>query len=159
MIISNVQLSFARLETPSKFDERSPLKYSVRIEFPKERLEELSKFCAEGFLPKPLDNGMFGINIKTNATSIANPSKSLKPIVLNADGTRMSPDFIEKIGNGSMADISVNRYQNKNTGKWATQLKGVKVTNYVEYKAADESDFDIVEGKESNAVTTTQADF
>ena len=155
MIISNVQLSFARLETPSKFDDNSPLKYSVRIEFPKERLEEMGKFCAQGYLPKPLDSGMFGINLKTNATSVANPSKSLKPVVLNNDGTRMSPDMVEKIGNGSTADVSVNRYQNKNTGKWATQLKAVKITSYVEYKPVTESDFEIVESKSTNV----QADF
>jgi len=131
-IIENVKISYPSLATPRDYDGDKKFKYQVRIHFEKDRLDELSMYCAEGFTPKVHDDNTFSINIWNWPEKQKGGSN--KPIVLNNAGQVMTDEEIKVIGNDSICSIQVNRFRLQ-SGKMTTRLIAVKVLKQVDYIA------------------------
>lgn len=138
-LIANVELAYPKLAEAleNKFGAKQ---FDVRIDFPENRVNEMSAFSRSS--PRPGDtDGMFSINVKANELNAKGQSN--KPRVVDVNKQPLSEEMIRNMGNGTKANVLVLQYRSKRDGKMTTILKAIQVLEYKKYEM-ESLDFDIV---------------
>lgn len=124
--LKDVELRWAHLAEPSTKGEFASNKYEVFVVVDKKQAKELEGLKASSQDLKELDDGLFGITLKSQR----------KPQVMNNRKQRLSDDEVKAIGNGTRAIVKANQYVGYK-GKIFLGLNAVMVTNLVEYAGGD----------------------
>ena len=139
-IIRNVEIRYPRL-AKGKLDPYG--KYSLQMVAEASRREELSAFGNV----KDIGEGLIGVNVSRYPLD-----KNKKQVTVEVVDASKNPfTEVEKIGNGTKANLKVFQYRN-NLGSMSTRLMAAQIIALVEYKA-EELDFDTV------TTTTQEEDF
>jgi len=142
--IRNVTLNWVSLKEEDKYG-----KFSLQIEFPKDRLPELGHHGNA----KPLPNGNMAISLNTNPlhgkeTKTPGVRKDIKIINMSNEEVTVA------IGNGSTGDVKVvHRPSPKAFNGMKSYPLALCVRNLIEYVPTTD-DFDIVELPETEAVAS-----
>lgn len=124
--LKDVELRWAHLAEPSTKGEFASNKYEVFVVVDKKQAKEIEALKASSQDIKELDDGLFGITLKSQR----------KPQVMNSRKQRLSDDEVKSIGNGTKAIVKANQYVGFK-GKIFLGLNAVMVTNLVEYAGGD----------------------
>lgn len=124
--LKNVELNWAHLGEPSTKGEYASNKYEVQVVVDKEQAKVINELKNSSQDLKKLEDGRYAITLKSQS----------KPIVMDAKKIRWDVDKAKTIGNGTIANVSVNQYVGfKN--KTFLGLNGVMVLDLKEYAGAD----------------------
>lgn len=137
--IDNVELHWAKLVTPFK-NQFGGENYELQIVTSKDRKDELE---AAGLKVRDTEDGKISANLKRKATKASGEDNGA-PRVVNAARETMSADEIRGIGNGSMGNVIVYKFDYTFGGQEGVShsLTAVQVTDLVKYEGA--VDFDVV---------------
>lgn len=139
-IIRNIEIRYPRL-AKGKLDPYG--KYSLQMVADASRREELSAF---GRI-KDLGDGLIGVNVSRYPLD-----KNKKQVTVEVVDAQKEPfTDVEKIGNGTKANLKVFQYRNP-MGTISTRLMAAQIVELVEYVPA-ENDFEAVD------TTTQEEDF
>lgn len=124
--LKDVELRWAYLAEPSTKGEFASGKYEVFVVMNKKQADEVSKLKSANQDIKELDDGLFGITLKS----------SKKPRVMNKRKEILSDGELKAIGNGTRAIVKANQYVGFK-GKVFLGLQAVMVTDLKEYLGED----------------------
>lgn len=124
--LKDVELRWAHLAEPSTKGEFASGKYEVFVVMNKKQADEVSKLKSANQDIKELDDGLFGITLKS----------SKKPRVMNKRKEILSDGELKAIGNGTRAIVKANQYVGFK-GKVFLGLQAVMVTDLKEYLGED----------------------
>lgn len=124
--LKDVELRWAHLAEPSTKGEFASNKYEVMVIMNKKQADEVSKLKGNSQDLKELDDGLFGITLKS----------SKKPRVMNKRKEYLTDDEVKSIGNGTRAIVKANQYVGFK-GKIFLGLNAVMITDLHEYMGAD----------------------
>ena len=143
--IDGVELHWARLVTPFK-NQFGGENFELQIKASADRKDELE---AAGLKVKETEDGMVMANLKRKAQK-ANGEMNEAPRVVNAQREAMSADEIRGIGNGSMGNVIIYKFDYTFGGNSGVShsLTAVQVTDLVKYEGS--VDFDVVEASEGS---------
>lgn len=130
--LKNVELRWAHLAEPSTKGEYASNKYEVFVVMDKDTAKEVSKLKNPSQDIKELDDGLYGLTLKT----------SVKPTVMNRSKEKLSDEAVKGIGNGTKAIVKANQYVGFK-GKVYLGLQAVMITDYKEYVSDPFDDIDI----------------
>jgi hypothetical protein len=141
-IIRNIEIRYPRL-VKGKLDPYG--KYSLQMVADASRAEELSAFGRV----KDLGDGLIGVNVSRYPLD-----KNKKQVTVEVVDAQKEPfTDVDKIGNGTKANLKVFQYQNP-MGTISTRLMAAQIVELVEY-VPSENDFDTVD----TAATNQEEDF
>ena len=148
-LISDVELNWARLDTPADNPFGGPAAWEVQIATAdKAKADEMK---AAGINVKEKD-GQFVANLRRK--SVRADGNPMDPVrVVDANKQVMDSSARRKIGNGSKGNVIVWQAPYENMGRKgvSNSLTAVQVVDLQEYSGGSSVDFDVVGGQEGEA--------
>lgn len=131
IVVKNVKLKWAHLAEPNTQGDYASGKYEVSVVLPADKAEELRGKINSRQKIKTDKDGDLTITLKS----------SVKPLVVGPNGVAYTTEQLQKIGNGTIANVRINLYPAR--GMTFAGIGAIKVKELKEFiSKADTSDLD-----------------
>jgi len=147
-VVRDLNIYYAKLDKPVEHPYSKAMVYDIQLRFPKDRVEEMSKFGKV----RQVEDGNYAINVTRNSVNAKKEKQTVRVV------DTLKQPIKDLIGNGSTGNVILYSYPwsvgDKSGVK--TIVIAVQVTNLIKYEP-EGVDFDIVEGDKKT--TATSVDF